>query len=55
MIHRTEDKIYTISDATKSILNEVDTPVQVKLYITPKADMPTEMATIQQEISEEDL
>ncbi len=41
----TEDKIYTISDASKRILSELDTPVQVKIYITPKDKMPTGMTT----------
>jgi len=48
----TEDKIYTISPASKNILAAVDTPVQVKLYITPKADMPTGMTQLQQEITD---
>lgn len=48
----TEDKIFTISDASKNILREVDTPVQVKLYISPKSDMPTGMTTLQQDISD---
>jgi len=48
----TEDKIYTVSPASKRILSSVDTPVRVKLYITPRADMPTGLTTLQQEITD---
>ena len=48
----TEDKIFTISDASKNILSEIDTPVQIKLYISPKADMPTQMSNLEQDISD---
>lgn len=48
----TEDKIYTVSDASKSILSDLDTPVQVKLYITPKSEMPTGMTSLEQDISD---
>lgn len=46
----TEDKIYTISPATERILKAVDTPVIVKVYITPKDEMPTQMAGLEQDI-----
>ena len=48
----TEDKIFTISDASKRILGEIDTPVQIKLYISPKKDMPTGMTNLEQDISD---
>ena len=32
----TEDKIFTVSDASVNILSTIDTPVQIKLYMTPK-------------------
>ncbi len=48
----TEDKIYTVSDASKRILAELDTPVQVKLYITPKGQMPTGMTSLEQDITD---
>jgi hypothetical protein len=48
----TEDKIFTISDASKNILSAVDTPVQVKLYVTPKSDMPTGMTSFEQDITD---
>ena len=46
----TEDKIYTISDGAKAILQEIDTPVQVKVYITPRDKMPTQMKDLEQNI-----
>jgi ABC-type uncharacterized transport system involved in gliding motility auxiliary subunit len=48
----TEDKIFTVSDASKNILSTIDTPVQVKLYMSPKADMPTGMNTLEQDITD---
>jgi len=46
----TEDKIYTVSTASRAILAEVDTPVQVNLYITPREDMPTQMRDLERNI-----
>lgn len=46
----TEDKIYTISDGAKTILRDIDTPVQVKVYITPRDKMPTQMKDLEQNI-----
>jgi len=48
----TEDKIYTVSDASKQILSRLDSPVQVKVYITPKENMPTGMTTLEQDITD---
>lgn len=48
----TEDKIYTVSDASERILSAIDTPVQVKLYITPRSEMPTGLTTLQQDITD---
>lgn len=48
----TEDKVFTVSDASKNILGDLDTPVQVKLYITPKAEMPTGITDLQQDIED---
>ncbi|MBI4559372.1 MAG: Gldg family protein [Candidatus Hydrogenedentes bacterium] len=48
----TEDKIYTISDASKSVLSKLDVPVQVKVYITPKNKMPTGMTQLEQDITD---
>ncbi len=46
----TEDSIYTISPASKNILAELDTPVQLKVYITPRDKMPTGMKELEQDI-----
>lgn len=51
-IDTTEDKIYTVSPASKNILANVDTPVQVNVYVTPSAEMPTQMKNIQREITD---
>ena len=46
----TEDKLYTVSPASARILSEIDTPVQIKYYVTPKAEMPTLLATLEQDV-----
>ncbi|MCF6283964.1 MAG: Gldg family protein, partial [Candidatus Hydrogenedentes bacterium] len=46
----TEDKIYTISPASKEILSELDTTVQLKVYITSRDKMPTGMKELEQNI-----
>ena len=46
----TEDRIYTLSPATKKILRDLDVPVQVKLYITPSEKMPTEMRYLERDM-----
>jgi len=46
----TADKIYTISQASKNILAELDTPVQLRVYITPRDKMPTGMKDLEQDI-----
>ncbi len=48
----TEDKLFTISQASKNILQGLDTAVQIKLYISPKQDMPSGMTTMEQDISD---
>ncbi|MFC1736130.1 Gldg family protein, partial [Candidatus Hydrogenedentota bacterium] len=51
-IDMTEDKIYTVSGASKNILSKLDVPVQVKLYITPKEKMPTAWKQLEADISD---
>ncbi len=46
----TQDKIYTISNASKSILSEATEPVHLKLYITPRDEMPTAMKNLEQDV-----
>ena len=47
----TEDKIYTISAASKSIIADAEDTIQVNLYITPKDRMPTGMKDLEQNVS----
>ncbi len=46
----TEDKVYTVSPASASILSRLDKPVKVNLYITRKDKMPTGMTTLEQDV-----
>ncbi len=46
----TEDKIYTLSPASKRILSGLKVPAHVKLYITPRDKMPTELKSLEQDI-----
>ncbi len=46
----TEDKIYTVSDASARILSDLDTPVTVNYYVTPNEEMPTGMKDLEQDI-----
>lgn len=48
----TEGRVFTVSQASKNILNNVDTTVQVKLYITASGDMPTGMTSLQRDITD---
>ena len=48
----TEEKIYTMSPASEEVLSKLDDTVQVKVYITPKAKMPTGMKDLEQDISD---
>lgn len=48
----TEDKVYTVSPASAEILSELDAPVQVNVYITPAAKMPTAWRSLEQEITD---
>ena len=48
----TQDKIYTVSDASKRILGKLNSPVQIKLYISPKDKMPTGMGQLEQNITD---
>ncbi len=48
----TEDKVFTVSDASERILGGLDTPVQVKLYITPKSEMPAGLTSLEQDLTD---
>lgn len=49
-IDMTEDKIYTVSEASREILEKLDAPANIKIYITPKNEMPTELRSLQQDV-----
>lgn len=48
----TEDKSYTVSPATRTILSQLESPAQIKVYISPKEDMPTAMKSLEQDITD---
>ena len=48
----TEDKIHTVSEASAEMLRELDTPLQVRVYITPRENMPTAYATLERDITD---
>ena len=48
----TQDKIYTVSDASKRILSKLSSPVQIKLYISQKDKMPTGLGQLEQNITD---
>jgi ABC-type uncharacterized transport system involved in gliding motility auxiliary subunit len=48
----TEDKVYTISPATEKILSGLESPVNVKVYITPESEMPTALKSLEQDVTD---
>ena len=52
-IDMTSDQLFTMSPAAAKILNELEVPVQVKLYITPAEKMPTQLRNLERDISEQ--
>lgn len=48
----TEDKVYTVSNASKQILSQLDTPVQVKYYVSPRDQMPAGMTKLEQDVTD---
>jgi len=49
----TSDRLFTMSPAAVAILQELEVPVQVKLYITPAEKMPTQLRTLERDITEQ--
>ena len=49
----TSDKLFTMSPAASKILQGLQVPVQVKLYITPSEKMPTQLRTLERDITEQ--
>ncbi len=52
-VDMTEDKLFTMSPAAVTILEELQVPVQVRLYITPEDRMPTELKDLERRITEQ--
>lgn len=48
----TEDGLYTMSPASVKILGELKVPVQVKYYVTPPDKMPTELKTLERDVTD---
>jgi ABC-2 type transport system permease protein len=50
----TADKVYTVSEAAGEVLSGIpeDRPVRIKLYFSPKEEMPTAMATLERDVLE---
>ncbi len=49
----TADQLFTMSPAAARILEGLQVPVQVKLYITPSDKMPTEFKNLERDINEQ--
>ena len=49
----TSDKLFTMSPAAAKILQGLQVPVQVKLYITPSEKMPTQLRNLERDITEQ--
>ncbi len=49
----TRDRLFTMSPAAATVLKDLEVPVQVKLYITPAAKMPTQLRTLERDITEQ--
>ncbi len=47
----TEDKIYTVSDASEDILASLPSPVQVTYYVSPQDGMPTQLRALEQDVT----
>ncbi len=48
----TEDKIYTVSEASATILGTLTAPVQVNYYVTPKQKMPAGVTQLEQDVTD---
>ncbi|MDO9694795.1 MAG: GldG family protein [Candidatus Latescibacteria bacterium] len=51
-IDLTSERLYTMAPAAKDILKGLKAPVQVKLYITGAAAMPTELKTLERDVTD---
>ncbi|MCK5260258.1 MAG: Gldg family protein [Candidatus Omnitrophica bacterium] len=48
----TENKLYTVTESTKTIIKNLKAPVLVKVYISPAENMPTALKTLEQDITD---
>jgi len=48
----TQDHIFTVSPAAKNILSHLRVPVQVTFYVTDRAQMPTALKTLEQDVGD---
>lgn len=48
----TRDRLFTMSPAAADVLKGLKVPVQVKLYITPADKMPTQLRTLERDLTE---
>jgi ABC-type uncharacterized transport system involved in gliding motility auxiliary subunit len=48
----TEEHMFTLSQGTKAILKKLDTPVQIRYYVTQGKDMPVELRTYAQRVED---
>jgi ABC-type uncharacterized transport system involved in gliding motility auxiliary subunit/ABC-type transport system involved in cytochrome c biogenesis permease component len=46
----TQDKLYTLSPGTLAILAQCQVPVQVKYYVSPESDMPSQYKALEREV-----
>ena len=52
-IDLTSDRLFTLSPSAAQILENLQVPVQVKLYITPAEKMPTQLRNLERDITEQ--
>ena len=52
-IDLTEDKLYTLSPASERILKQLPDPVEVRLYITPRQQLPVSMRYLERDIRDQ--
>jgi len=48
----TEDKLYTVSPASRELLGRLDAPLQVTLYVSPQDRMPAGMKGVRQDVED---
>jgi ABC-type uncharacterized transport system involved in gliding motility auxiliary subunit len=48
----TQERMFTLSDGTKAILKKLDTPVQIRFYVTQGKDMPVDLKTYAQRVED---